>query len=126
MVTQQLVDQLLMLASLGQVILVGGRQLARSRQLRPLLQQVDRLHLDRMSVAQVLVELLGQIIRREVPQGRVGCAIERDSQPLCHQALLLLDLARDVGRLGIAREIGDALQQIVGRELHVLVGERVG
>jgi hypothetical protein len=88
----------------------------------PALEQGDGLVLERVRVRDVLVELLAEVIRRDLAQRRLDDDVEHALQALGHRGLLGGDVASHCGRLLVARLLCHVLEQLVGRELHVLIG----
>ena len=78
-----------------------------------------------MRLGQVPVDLVRQIVCWNLAQRCVDGAVEETFEALAHAALLLGDRGGHGGRLMVARELGDAAEQLEGGELDVLVGEGV-
>ena len=104
------------------MLLHRAGQLPLPDDVRALAEQLDRLRLDRVRVAQVAVQLLAQSIRLLLAQRRLRGAVEQPLEPLRHGLLLAADPRSQLRRLSVARALGDPAQQVVCRELHVLVG----
>src|SRR5215217_4896240 len=86
------------------------------------LEQLKRLGLDRVRVLQIAVELGAQIVGIHLAQRGVHRALEPVRQPLGHRRLLLADRAGHLGGVDVAGALRDVHEQVVRRQLHVLVG----
>ncbi len=86
------------------------------------LEQLHSLRFERMSVAQVLDELLAQILGPLVAQGGARCRLPSIPDAVGHRALLGADAGGELRHSRVARPVGDPAQQLVGGKLHVLVG----
>ena len=80
-----------MLARLLQVLLEQPRELGEPRDLRAGLEQLDRLALERVRIAQVLGQLLARGVGVLLAQRRVHRQVPAIGNALGHRALLLAD-----------------------------------
>src|SRR5436190_911850 len=102
------------------------RKGAAASDLRPALEQRQRLLLDRVGVGQVLDHLVGEVIRLERRDRGLDGGVEAGRDPAGHAALLLADLTRGGGDVWRAGALADAGEQLVEGELEMLVGVGVG
>src|ERR671934_176620 len=85
---QALLDRLRVVAGLVQVFRVDACEGRAAGELRPALEQRDRLLLDRVRVGEVLPQLLGEVVAADLAERRVDGAVEGALEPLHHRALL--------------------------------------
>src|SRR6266545_5310474 len=78
---QAFLDELRVIARLGEMVLVEVGERVAARELRPALEQRNRLLLDRVRVPQVLAQLLGPIVAPDGVQRRVDRDVERVLEP---------------------------------------------
>lgn len=114
-----------MLARLFEVIVEDRGQLVERGDPGPRLKKLERLRLKGVRVAQVLHELPGQIFAALLAQRGVQRAVPHAGRAIGHRSLLLGDALGELCAALVARALGGSPQQLVGRELQVLVGVRV-
>ena len=93
--------------------------------LGPLVEELDRLRLDRVCVREVFVQLLVEVVRLDLTQRRLNGTVEVLGEPLGHAALVVADSARGRGDVRLACALGDTTEKLVGRLLERLVGMRM-